>query len=178
MSRSIPIFYEDDWGQVKEFGLHELLVACVADETGADSWALRGRFEAIPKKGDSKLLAACRDDVPNMPDALIFALFDADKLRVLLSLPGQPTVDERLAALREHCPDPRLQLFLIDDNTETMVDAVADCLGVARPAKNKLTRDRLLLRAARSPTSEVRNCARRAVPSFDECVRRVAELTG
>lgn len=119
--RAIPISYEDDRGGVKEFGPHELLVACIADTCGQDWWAIRARFEPIPKKGDANLLKACRDDVPDMPDSLIFALFDADKLHRRLFESSRPSVEELLA---EH-----------------------------------------------------RDCARDAVPSFDQCVRRIAELT-
>lgn len=175
--RPIPIFYEDDWGSVKEFGLHELLVACVADQLGQDWWSLRGRFDAIPKKGDSKLLAACENDVPDMPDRTIIAVFDADKLHKLLFGSGRPSNDEIHAALRRRCTDERLHVFLLDRNTETVVDAVADCLKVERPRKNPLLRDQLLLRAARSPTTEVRDCVRRAVPSFEQCVCAIASLT-
>jgi hypothetical protein len=111
--RAIPIFYEDDRGGVKEFGPHELLVACIADTCGQDWWAIRARFEPIPKKGDANLLKACRDDVPDMPDSLIFALFDADKLHRRLFESSRPSVEELLAELRCRCPDDRLHMFLL-----------------------------------------------------------------
>ncbi|PRP95066.1 hypothetical protein [Enhygromyxa salina] len=175
-SRSIPIFYEDDRGPVKEFGLHELIVACVADEWRQDWWALRDRFDAIPLKGAAKLLRACEHDVPVMPDALCFAVFDADKLHRLLFPSGRPSSDELLAELRRRCSDPRLVMFLLDKNTETVVDAVADCLGEPRPAKRKLYRDRFLNRAARG-LRQHRECVRAAVPTLDACVREIAALT-
>ncbi|EDM77296.1 hypothetical protein PPSIR1_26303 [Plesiocystis pacifica SIR-1] len=105
MSRPIPIFYEDDWGAVKEFGLHELLVSSIADAKKVDYWTLRPRFEAIPN------------------------------------------------------------------------NAAADCLKESRPAKNKLLRDRLLLKVARLPSPDGRDCVRRKVPSFDECVNAIASAT-
>lgn len=177
MSRPIPIFYEDDWGAVKEFGLHELLVSSIADAKKVDYWTLRPRFEAIPKKGDSRLLAACRDDVPDMPDEQIFALFDGDKLHKLLYDSGRPEADEMLEELKRRCPDERLEIFLIFENTESVVNAAADCLREARPAKNKLLRDRLLLKIARLPSQDGRDCVRSKVPSFDECVKAIASVT-
>ena len=172
--RPVPILYEDDRGEVREFGLHALIVACVADVWGSEHWQLRGHFTAIPKKGDSKLLAACRDDVPLMPNAVIFAIFDADKLHRLLFDSGRPSNDELLARLRERCPDARLELMLLSENTETVVDAVADSLGEERPGKDKLLRDRLLNRAAHGSRS-VRDQVREAVASFDVIVTTIAE---
>ncbi|KIG15736.1 hypothetical protein DB30_05306 [Enhygromyxa salina] len=175
-NRSVPILYEDDRGPVKEFGLHELIVACVADEWGQDWWAVKGQFDAIPLKGAAKLLAACERDVPDMPDALIFAVFDADKLHRLLFTSGRPSSDELLAELRRRCSDPRLSMFLLDQNTETVVDAVADCLGEPRPEKRKLLRDRFLNRTAKG-LRQHRDCVRAAVPTLDACVREIAALT-
>lgn len=177
MTRPFPIFYEDDWGPVKEFGLHELLVSMIADVKGSDWWTQKPRYEALPKKGDSRLLAACKEDVPDMPDAQIFALFDADKLHRLLRERGRHEPEALLTKLREQCPDVRLHLYLVIENTETVVDAVADCLGVDRPRKNKLERDRLLLRAARAPARELRDCVRDAVPSFAACADDIAART-
>lgn len=176
MSRPIPILYEDDWGDVKEFGLHELLVSAIADTKGSNWWDLKGRYKANPKRGDAKLLAACRDEVPLMPHPQMFAIFDGDKLHKLLFRSGKPEPEVLLEALRKECPDPRLHLFLLLKNTETVVDAAADCLGLPRPAKDPLKRDRLLLKVARG-LADGRDCVRRNVPSFDECVKAIASAT-
>ena len=109
-----------------------------------------------------------------MPNAVIFAIFDADKLHRLLFDSGRPSNDELLARLRERCPDARLELMLLSENTETVVDAVADSLGEERPGKDKLLRDRLLNRAAHGSRS-VRDQVREAVASFDVIVTTIAE---
>jgi hypothetical protein len=177
MSHSeVPIFYEDEWGATSQFGLHELIVSCVADETNQDRWLLRDRFKAHPKKSDSKLLASCRDEIVRWPHPLLFAIFDSDKLHKLLYSSGRPSLDELHAELRRRCPDPRLHVFLLEQNTETVVNATADCVGVPPPDKNKLARDRLLNRVASGPRQQ-RDCVRKAVASFDHCVRRIAALT-
>jgi hypothetical protein len=173
--RAVPILYEDERSDIKQFGLHELIVSCIADERGQDWWELREHFDAVPLKGDSKLLAACQD-VSEMPDSLIFAIFDSDKLHHRLFESGKPTHDDLFAELRRRCPDPRLNVFLLDQNTETVVDAAADCLGVPRPDKDKLFRDRILNRVA-TGARQIRDCIREAVPSFDHCVRQIAALT-
>jgi hypothetical protein len=172
--RPIPIFYEDSWGVAKEFGLHELIVSCVTDIQGKDWWERKGHFEAVPKNGVNNLLSACRDDVPDMRDRLIFAVFDSDKLHRHLFKSGRPSESELLVELRARYPDERLQLLLIH-NTEAVVAAVAKCLGEPLPAKDTLPRDRLLTRAARE-SQHTRDCTRAAVPSFDARVRRIAEL--
>lgn len=176
MSRSLPILYEDERSSIKQFGLHELVVSCIADVWERDWWELRGRFDAIPLRGDAKLLAACEQDVPEMSDPLIFAIFDADKLHRRLFASGKPSEEELIAELRRRCPDSRLHLFLLVHNTETVVEAVADCLGIPQPDKNKLLRDRYLNRAA-TGARQHRDYVRTAVPSFDHCVRRIAELS-
>jgi hypothetical protein len=174
--RPIPIFYEDSWGAAKEFGLHELIVSCVADLQNKDWWELKGRMEAVPMNGVNNLLAACRDDVPDMRDRVIFAVFDSDKLHRHLFESGRPSESELLAELRGHCPDERLHMFLLVRNTESVVNAAAECLGDVAPNKDPLLRDRLLMRTATGPR-QGRDCTRAAVPSFDACVQRIAELT-
>lgn len=176
MSHSEVPFYEDEWGATNQFGLHELIVSCIADETDQDRWILRNRFKAYPKKSDSKLLAFCRDGVVKWPHPLLFAVFDADKLHKLLYPSGRPASEALHAELCRRCPDPRLHILLLEHNTETVVDAAAQCLGDTPPEKDKLFRDRILNRVANG-TPQLRDCVRRAVPSFDRCVSRIAELT-
>jgi hypothetical protein len=174
MSSEIPIFYEDEWG-FSQFGLHEVIVSCIADLTGLERFALRKCFSPNPKKGAGKLLAFCSTDIERWPHRLSFAIFDADKLHKLLYPSGRPTTDVLHAELRRRCPDP-LHPFLLEDNTETVVDAAARCLNEPTPAKNKLLRDRMLNRVA-SGAPQLRDCIRAAVPSFDHCVRYIAALS-
>jgi hypothetical protein len=69
------VLYEDQRAPQKtRFGPHALVIACVADETGSDRWALEKRIEGIPKKGDSKLLRAH----PEARDQILHAASAAD----------------------------------------------------------------------------------------------------
>lgn len=174
MSLEIPIFYEDEWG-LNQFGLHEVIVSCIADLTDLDRFVLRKCFSPNPKKGAGKLLAFCSVGVERWPHRLSFAIFDADKLHKVLFPSGRPSTDELHAELRRRCPD-QLHPFLLEDNTETVVHAAARCLSEPAPEKSKLMRDRMLNRVASGPL-QIRECIRAAVPSLDHCVRKIAELS-
>jgi hypothetical protein len=172
--RPVRVYYEDSWGEAKQFGLHELLVACVADILDIAPWELKHEYEAWPTNGNAKLLAVCRDQVPRMPDPIVIAVFDADKLHKLLFASGRPPEADIIVELRRRCPDPRLHIFLLTQNTETVVDAATDCLGIERVEKDPISRDRQLNLAA--GIRSVRDCIISVVPSLAACVAAIARL--
>jgi hypothetical protein len=167
MIAAIAILYEDARGQAKGFPLHTLVCACIADGIGCGVEVVEPLLRPVPKNGDSKLLAACREEAPDMREKSIFALFDADKLYRLLKQPGNTALPALHGLLRSEVSDPRTQVFLLERNTETLVEAAADCLGRPRPTtKNQLDRDTLLASAARDFSRSSRDCIREKVPSF------------
>lgn len=177
MIAAVAILYEDQRGKVKYFPLHTLVCACVADVVGCRVEAIEPLLNAIPMKGDSKLLEACRTDVPDMREHVILALFDSDKLHRLLKQPGDTKLPILLGLLRSKIIDPRAKVYLLERSTETVVDAAADCLELDRPkTKNNLDRDKLLATAAWNGSRSSRDCIRDKVPSFATFVAVVAEL--
>ena len=176
MRAEVVILYEDEFGQVKDFALHRLVTACVADTLGRSKQDVAPLLRAVPKKGDSKLLDACLREAPRMREANVFALFDSDNLHRLLGLSGDTQLADQLAALRSRLPDEgRPRVFLLERNTETLVAAAADCLGREPPSgKSKLDRDKLLASAAWDYSRASRDCIRERVASFDAFI---AELT-
>lgn len=172
------VFYEDQAaGEVKEFGPHLLLCACVADKLEThDLWQLRDLLDGQPKKGDSKLLKACERHAARNLDEVVFAVFDADQIHELLRI-SKGSLADRQRALEERIGSEKIRPFLLDERIETVVKAVAECLEppVAAPThKRLLERDKLLARAARSNRS-VRDCVLRTVPTFAAIVDAVAK---
>lgn len=173
----VVVFYEDRAaGEINHFGPHLLLCACVADRLGAVSiWDVRRIVDGQPKKGADNLLAACRRHAKRSRNELVFAMFDADKVHLLLKAPKAPLEDLR-TALETEIQSPKVRPFLLADSMETLVDASAGCLeppieGPIRKRHNE--RDNILARAATASRS-VRDCISGAVPSFAALVEAVA----
>lgn len=171
------VFYEDQGAsETKEFGAHLLLCACVADRVGTKTlWDLKLVLDGQPKKGDSKLLAACQRHSERDLDEIVFALFDSDKLHICLQISKRP-IDELRIALESAIASPKVRPFLLEHKMETLVEAAAGCLeppvqGTIPKRHNE--RDRLLARAATSSRS-IRDCILRTVPSFAALVDAVA----
>lgn len=171
----IAILYEDERGPVKDYPLHTLVCACIADRSNRPIADVQASLRAVPKKGDSKLLEACRQEVERMRETTIFALFDADGLPKLLGQPGDTPLSELRAALLSRLPEGRPRIYVLERKTETIVEATADCLARPRPqTKNKVERDKLLASGAWA-SREVRACIRERVPSFAAFVEAVGE---
>jgi hypothetical protein len=171
------VFYEDQGGvEVKQFGPHQLLCACVADCVATKMpWEVKNILDGQPKKSDSKLLEACKRHAKRDADEVIFALFDSDKIHIRLQISKRP-IDELRVALESAIGSPKVRPFLLEHNMETLVEAAAGCLEppVQKPIpKRHLERDKLLARAANASRS-VRNCVEHAVPSFATLVEAVA----
>lgn len=178
MSSRIAIFYEDELvAGSKLFPLHLLVVACIADDLEFALKDIEPFLKAYPMKCDSKLLTACKSEPHRMREHHILALFDADQLHRLLGLRGDTPRPTLTSALQSQIPDPRVRVFLLDRNTETLVDATADCLGRERPGiKDKLNRDDFLARAAWDHSRASRDCIREKVPTFASFVDAVIPL--
>jgi hypothetical protein len=172
---TIAILYEDERGSVKDYPLHTLVCACIADRSNRPIADVQGSLRAVPKKGDSKLLEACRQEVERMRETTIFALFDADGLARLLRKPGDTPLPELHGALASSFPEGRPRIYVLERKTETVVEATADCLERPRPqTKNKIERDKLLAIGAWG-SREARACIRERVPSFAAFVDAVAD---
>jgi hypothetical protein len=170
----LAIFYEDSrMAGSSRYPLHELVCACLADALDQPYDAIKAIGRAIPKNGDSKLLKACQIEVPNMREPMIVALFDADKMHQLLRQPGNTELETLHEQLDAKIAQPRVETFLVEKNTESIVAAAADCRDQPRPGKNHLQRDKLL-ESAVWDSREQRDCIRRKVPSFARFIDALA----
>lgn len=187
------ILYEDQRGPQKQFGLHNLVVACVSDDLGADVYALKldQKLSGRPMKGVSKLLASCRQDVRRLgPQGQpVFALIDNDAIREQMKHEGlSPSADEaaviRAIKAPERCKAPdQLEVLLLVENTETILAAAAECdpeiAAVAvEQARRKDTnaRDKILNHVAWGLGRAVRDCVRSRVPALARLVERLSAL--
>lgn len=172
--KKLAIFYEDSrMAGSTRYPLHDLVCACLSDALDQPYDAIKALGRAIPKNGDSKLLRACQIEVPDMREPVIVALFDADKMHKLLRQPGDTKPEALRAQLDAKIAQPRVETYLVEQNTESIVEAAADCREQPRPGKNHLQRDKLLESAVWA-TREQRDCIRAKVPSFAHFIDTLA----
>lgn len=172
----LTVLFEDQLGAVKEFGPSNLLSACVADLLGADLYSIRGRINAIPCKGDSKMLGRCESEARNFSSGA-YALFDFDRFDRLLGLPPKVECSDRREEWAKRCPGwPSNAVVLLDRNTETLVALAADLMSRPLPRKDRAARDAMLNAVAMSPEHASKRAALlERSPSFALLVRRVAD---
>jgi hypothetical protein len=178
MSTIVTVLYEDQSAaRPTNYGPHILLLACVADARGEELWSLRGRVDGIPKKGDTKLRTALRDDGDLLATrGPLVAMFDDDRVRRCYDLPKGACKREVLdAACREATGSP--SVVLLHRNMEDVVKAACAALHRTAPAAKPgpEERDRILHRAA-SAERNVRDAILVAVPSFARLVETVDRL--
>jgi hypothetical protein len=170
------VVYEDSRGENGDFGPHELLMALVADEVEGNFWKVRQSCECVPAKGITKALKAIasldRFRKLTKPGAPVLVIFDNDAIREKLSLPPGATEAQVIGAIQKRCDQPaRLTIVLLQQNTETLVNAEADCAGSPRPRKGLNERDMALLSVARDAgRRSIRDCIRQRVPSIEPAI--------
>lgn len=184
MSPRIQILYEDELSpsSPKNFGLHVLVLACVAERLGRDRSTFT-HVTAYACKGIGRLLRRCEE--PSLLDgyARVLALCDDDEVRPHLKLPATACKVLVTAAIRKRGLDAqRLQPVLLVANLETVLDAIAEIrgqdrlLGKPRPTE----RERILLSFVHRGTPEQLRELTRRVVSFgylvDKLERAIIEL--
>ncbi len=176
----VRVLYEDSRRGADPMGLHELVMACVGDETKRPVWDLNKEVEAIPRNSNSHVLK----ELGSVDGAWVVALLDADRIR------SQPTVEQqlKLANIVPSVATPgdvvravralpsagdRTAVVLLVENCETVIDAVAECVPgldpqtLARARRKKLAeRDIVLRKAAYAAERASRDCVLHAVPSL------------
>lgn len=146
------VLYEDQRGPRAGFGPHELVLACVSDRIGVSRRPLREHvFPGFPKKGNAKLLAACRDDAADLADRHrhVVAVFDDDAVRSLVGLPsGARRRDVATAVLRRSGAPRAMTVLLLGRRMEDVVSAAQEAMGETHPAAKRIgERDDVLGRA-------------------------------
>lgn len=177
----VTILWEDQrGGQLKGFGPGELLVSCVADELETDRARISKHVSSYPKKGNGNVRRALRQDLGLLiKHGPVIAVIDRDKVSELLNtLPSTPLgCNGALVKQFRAVTAGNYELVLLVENVETLVDAVVGALGADRPTTKPTPdeRDRMLGRAAWSPSRSIRDDIRGTCPSFDRVVKKVAD---
>ena len=181
------ILYEDNRGAEKGFGLHALVLACVADELGVEMFTLARKLDGRPMNGVANLVRSCRRDIHRIAPhgQMVFALIDDDRVRDHLPGVDVPAGGEIVArAIKSQSDAPeQLEVFLLVKNTETVIEAAKECDrslpddAVAQAlAKNLAQRDRILNNVARTGIRAVRDCIRGKVPALHQLVAALSAV--
>ena len=171
----ITVLWEDQLGgQVKSFGPHELLLACVADDLGRSRFALKYEVVSVPKKGNSNVRRTLQLELDKLRGSgQVCAVLDLDQVLNLWHSNRRPNncFSGIREALSEDAPGDYEVVFLVE-NIESVIAACCNALSEPVPSKKPSLneRDRILSRVAAGSVG-MRHVVRNSVPSFDRVVR-------
>lgn len=183
-SSRVVVLYEDQRNSTgaKPFGLHELLVALVADKLEQEFFPLRKRIQGIPRKGNVQVMNDLSDADNIGRGSWVLAFPDEDRIRehAEVGLPESAThleVVTRILAVTG--TSTRRSVTLLVRNMESVIHAAAKCDAALSPAtvgralkKKPNERDIVLNHVAHAERS-VRECIADGVPSLLELRDRV-----
>ena len=177
------VVYEDKGGPVHEFGLHKLVVACVAAKLGLEVWQVDRCLDSIPRNGNGNVVRACRSEARLLCQrgTPLIAVLDEDKIRRHVGLAPAACRTEIVAAIKQGSTAAALvEVVLLRQNLETVLECIARvrpswenvqvALRKGRHALNE--RDMVLGKAARD--LEVQKRVMDEVPSFARLVDTLA----
>lgn len=184
---TFTVLYEDKRGPTPEFGLHRFITACIIDEIDGDYHRVEQSLSAHQCKGDSKLLAKCRDEIDDISrtGCPVIAVFDNDQVRRLLQLPANATdAQVREKIWKDKTGDTPLCIVLLKENTESVLRAIGACMPgidpglLAKAVDRKLLneRDIVFRKAAKAQQRATRDCVLQANPSLKEMVAGLCHL--
>lgn len=184
----LRIFYEDQLGAVPNFPLHRLVLAAAHDRCAQlERWRLEQRVIAIPKKGQGGVLNEVKRARLHLNNGVcVLAWIDEDHVRDMFLNAARAPRAEVIGLIKQRAGelDPgRLEVFLLDENLESLLQAVEpelrDAFGdevVDKATRNKRLdqRDLLLLHVANS--EQLRADLRDRHRGFDCVTRYVAAV--
>lgn len=191
MNAVVVILYEDQRGPTKEFGLHNLVTACVSDLLGKtlQDHTFRQLLDGRPMKGVDKVLRSCRSEVPRLAPQgqTVFVLVDDDQVRRRLRGEGisesAPASDVVQAIKARSSKPDQLEVVLLEKNLETVLEAAGECdkdlsqpLLVDALRKAPAARDRILNTVAWRGDRAARDCILGRVPSLRRFVQALADV--
>lgn len=181
------VLYEDQRDDSVDFGLHRLLLRCVADgRTDITDWQLAKRISGAPKKSNSKVLQACQADLPSLTrtGGTVVAVYDSDRAHELTKTCRRGDCKKRIcAALSADCfPIDKLAVVLLVQNTETLLGLIQrlapglvgqkEFETALRHKGSRLARDMIFSKAASD--AGLRQRIQTENPSFGRLVQVVA----
>lgn len=180
------VLYEDQATALKDFGLHNLVLACVLDEVTFDRSALGKKLSGQPMNGVDKLLTTGWKGITRLaPQGQpVFALIDEDKIRKHVKVPPTADEDAVVQAIQSKCTgSSRFEVFLLRKNTETVIETAALCSDqIPKDAIERAiqkvpnARDRVLNIVAWGLGRAVRDCIRGKVPALDRLVKALCAV--
>jgi len=173
------ILYEDHPRETKEFGPHNLVLACVADRTHQTIWQIKRLFDGRPMGGDSKVVKeSSRVDIIAPDCHPVVMLLDDDKIRRHLGLASGAASDDVAAAIRANCSEPdKLHIFLLTRNVDDLVQVAARSTDWKGEIKKKpVVRDRILNKAAYNVNAAQRALIQEEVPGLADLVEFLVSL--
>lgn len=186
MLEGVTILYEDSARDRSDFGLHDLVVSCVADRLGCEPRPLKKRLRGHAMNGNNKVWSECQRNLHRL--GVVVAVFDNDRVRTMAKLPPGACKAQVTAEVKRRCePASQLRVVLLIQNTESVLLALRslgvlhgrdEMFGRAIDRKDMNDRDVLLGKAAWGLTPEQRVSLLRAVPSLGYLVEKLAALLG
>lgn len=185
MTRVATVLYEDSQGPGGRFGLHELVLALVADRLESDGASrhermarLRQCVDGQPKKGVGNVITDLGRTGLIAGSGVLAVVVDRDRIHEHLHL-GSDATDDRIArslAELSDAPD-RLWVHFLVPNQEGLLRSVGECDGRAPPARKKRNeRDVFLNSITWSALTAHRDCVRGKQESVGALADRLAEL--
>jgi hypothetical protein len=183
------VLYEDQRNDNDDFGLHQMLLRCVADaRTDVTHWQLKKLVSGVPKKANSNVLQACRTELVSLTrtGGSVVAVYDADRAHELVPPCRRGECKRRIcAALGAGCsPADRLVVVLLVQNTETLLALIRRLAPslvsqeqfetALRHRGSRGARDLIFSKAASN--ADLRRQIQAENPSFGRLVQVVARL--
>jgi len=193
------VFYEDSMDEnAQEFGLHNFVVAAVADVLGITDvyrTALLPHFDGQPKNGNTRVLGEICSKFERLRCGTrhVIGLLDRDKIKDVLR-PGaafDPRSDDDAPVIRQikdywELAD-EVEIHLLRMNTESVIRGIQSAdqgYATARHAlfeealtkKRRDARDRIFQNAAREDNADLRRRVVSAISSLKTVVDRLAQI--
>lgn len=178
MTLLATILYEDQLAvEAKHFGLHELVLQCLADRFPLRLDELRAMFQASPRKGNTNVRKECDDPrrTKLYRSRILVAVYDSDKVRDFIASSASCKTSLRDALRRTSPWGDNLTTVFLERNTESVLAAIIEAQDRAKlPGKPEpQPRDKILLSAAWGPKS-IRDRVLARVPSLQYLVEKLA----
>jgi len=184
------VLYEDQQGPNNQFGLHKFVMRCLCDQCAVapeNEYKVHGAVSSRQLKGDSKVLNALWNDLPNIAGSSesVIAVLDNDRIRDALGLSSQASDDEVYQTIRDRCAGP-VQLVLLKENTESILLAAKECDGIATNdnatyelavfRKELPARDIIFTKLSKRDAKAIRDCIRDKIGSLTPLIDRLVAL--
>jgi hypothetical protein len=191
----VTVLYEDS-KIGKEFPLHKLVMRIVEDEINGQTWKLLKLVDDNPRNGIDNVLRDVRAASLTAGQGSLFVLADRDVLIQHVNQNARPgearlantATDEEIAAAVQATAGEaadRVRVFLLQPNMEGLIRAIQACAPgqwpddisqALPPKKDRISRDIVLVEAAKAGMAALRACIRSHQPGLEALALALAEV--